>query len=164
MALVAVVVVRLGAGDEGVEALEPMHEALLHQRFERAIDLQRRAEALVAQLVEQRIGTERSARPFQLFQHVELVLGQHLPPSHLEFPNPSACRSQHLCMSAGNLSVRQDIGYWGASFYRIGDPWPAGKAGSAGRSRCRLPEGMRRSTPAATERGCQGLPGSSIAR
>ena len=61
------VVVRLGAGDEGIEAFQPVHEAGLHQRVERAIDLQRRAKAMLAQLVEQRVGAERRRWPPRAF-------------------------------------------------------------------------------------------------
>ena len=80
------VVVRFGAGDEGVEAFQPVHEAGLHQRVERPVDLQRRAKAVLAQLVEQRVGAERPARRLEPFQHAQLVPGEHVPPGHGDVP------------------------------------------------------------------------------
>ena len=76
------VVVRLGAGDEGVEALQPVDEAALDQRVERPVDLQRRAESLLAQLVEQRVGAERAGRSLQPFENADLVPGQRFAGSH----------------------------------------------------------------------------------
>ena len=76
------VVVRFRAGDEGVEAFQPMHEAALYQRVERTVDLQRRAEAVVAQLVEQRVGAERPDRRLQPLKHTQLILGQALARRH----------------------------------------------------------------------------------
>jgi hypothetical protein len=74
--------VRLGAGDEGVEAFQPVHEAALDQRVERPVDLQRRAESILAQLVEQRVGAERAARGLQPFEDAELVPCQHIAGGH----------------------------------------------------------------------------------
>ena len=47
------VVMRFCAGDEGVQAFEPVDETALHQRVEGAVDLQGRAESVVAELIEQ---------------------------------------------------------------------------------------------------------------
>ena len=76
------VVVRLGAGDEGVEAFQPVHEAALDQRVERPVDLQRRAEPLLAQLVEQRVGAERAGRSLKPLENADLVPGQRFAGSH----------------------------------------------------------------------------------
>ena len=58
----------MAAADEGVHALDAMDQPVLDQEIERAIDgRRRRAEILVAQLVEQRVGADRLvARPHQL--------------------------------------------------------------------------------------------------
>ena len=58
----------MAAADEGVHALDAVDQAVLDQEVERAIDGgRRRAEVLVAQLVEQRIGADRLvARPDEL--------------------------------------------------------------------------------------------------
>src|SRR5690606_25731857 len=48
-----------GAADEGVDGFEPVRESLLDQLFERAIDLERRAQALAAKAVEDVVGRER---------------------------------------------------------------------------------------------------------
>ena len=54
-AMAAATVMRMGAGDEGVQAFEAMNHAELDQLVERAVDLQGGAKAVFAQLVEQRV-------------------------------------------------------------------------------------------------------------
>ena len=58
----------MAAADEGVHALDAVDQPVLDQEIERAVDgRRRRAEVLVAQLVEQRVGADRLvARPHQL--------------------------------------------------------------------------------------------------
>ena len=56
----AVTLSRMGAADEGIHALDAVDQAVLDQEVECAIDGgRRRAEILVAQLVEQRVGADR---------------------------------------------------------------------------------------------------------
>ena len=52
----AAVALLMGAGDEGVDAFQPVHQAELHQLVERPVDLQRCPEPLVAQKVEYAVG------------------------------------------------------------------------------------------------------------
>src|SRR5690606_3678722 len=69
---------RMRAGNEGIEAFEAMDQPVIEQLFQCAIDLQRRAETVVTQLVEDRIGAEWA---FCLGQNVEnqcLIAGQVL--------------------------------------------------------------------------------------
>ncbi|RAK25941.1 hypothetical protein C7374_11716 [Falsochrobactrum ovis] len=46
------VLLRMGAGDEGVEAFQPVDQAHVDQLFQRTIDLKWRAKTVLAQLVE----------------------------------------------------------------------------------------------------------------
>jgi hypothetical protein len=48
----------MAAGDKGIEAFETMHKPELHQLVERAVDLERRAKAVIAQLVENGVGAQ----------------------------------------------------------------------------------------------------------
>ncbi len=57
-AVAVAILAGMGAGNEGVDAFEPMHDAIFEQLFQRPVDLQRRTKTLVAQLVEDRIGAE----------------------------------------------------------------------------------------------------------
>ena len=61
---------RMTATDEGVHALDAVDEPVLDQEIEGAVDGgRRRAQVLVAQLVEQRVGADRLvARPHE-FEH-----------------------------------------------------------------------------------------------
>lgn len=75
-AVAVAVLVRVGAGDEGVDAFQPVHDAEFEQLFERAIDLQRRAKTVIAQLVEDRVGAERAFGVGKRVEDQGLVLGQ----------------------------------------------------------------------------------------
>jgi hypothetical protein len=70
------VVLGVGAGDEGVHAFQPMDDAEPAKLVERAIDLQRRAKAVVAQEIEDLIGAERGARAGQGREDEPLVFCQ----------------------------------------------------------------------------------------
>ena len=64
-----IVVVR--AGEEGVAALDTMHEALLHQEIERPVNGdRRRARDALGQFLDHVVGAERTMRRQQSFQHV----------------------------------------------------------------------------------------------
>ncbi len=76
------VVVRLGAGHEGIQAFEPVDETFLYQRVQRTVDLKRRAKAALAKLVEQRIGAERTTGGLEWLERAKLVLRQSLPCRH----------------------------------------------------------------------------------
>ena len=81
------------AGDEGVAAFDAMHQPLLAQEIERAIDGdRRRPRALLGQPVDQLIGAERRMAGQQRFQH------------------PAADRRQlFLVRGAGRLGVRDGV-------------------------------------------------------
>src|SRR5690606_16228859 len=76
------VLVRVGAGDEGVEAFQPVDQAHVDQLFQRTIDLKWRAKTVLAQLVEQRIRAGGPLHPRKRVQHQRLVLRQIVQLSH----------------------------------------------------------------------------------
>ncbi len=77
---------RMAAADEGIHALDAVDQPVLDQKIERPVDGgRRRAQILVAQFVEQRIGADRLVtRPHQLEhapaqrREAEILLGAHL--------------------------------------------------------------------------------------
>lgn len=69
-------VAAMAAHDKGVEAFEPMHQTKPHQLVEGAIDLQRRAQPVAAQDVEQIVGAERLFGILERMKDQRLVLGQ----------------------------------------------------------------------------------------
>ena len=56
------IAVRMLAGDKGVEAFQPVDETQFQQLVEGAVDLQRRADAVVAQAIQDGIGAQRAIR------------------------------------------------------------------------------------------------------
>jgi hypothetical protein len=60
---------RMAAGDKGIEAFKPVDETELHQFVECAIHLERRAKAIIAQLVENGIGAKRPSAFAQRAHH-----------------------------------------------------------------------------------------------
>ena len=78
-------VMRMRAGNEGVQAFQPMHHTQLLQFLQRAVDLQRRAKTILAQLVKQGIGAKRRLRLVQGVENQALVFGELSRVSH-SFP------------------------------------------------------------------------------
>ena len=67
---------RLGTADEGIERFQPVRQTLIHELVEGPVDLQRRAQAIGPQLVENVIGAERGFRMVERPQHQPLVARQ----------------------------------------------------------------------------------------
>lgn len=70
------VALRMSTGNKSVEAFKAMHHAKFEQLFERPIDLQRRTETVVTELIEDRIGAERTIRLGQHVENERLIAGQ----------------------------------------------------------------------------------------
>ena len=69
-------VVRMGAGDKGIQTFPPLDKPALEQLLQRPVDLQRRAESVVPELVMDGRGAERRARAGQGIEDKRLVSGQ----------------------------------------------------------------------------------------
>jgi hypothetical protein len=99
-------VMRLGAGDEGIDAFEPVYETGFHQRIEGAIDLQRRAEALLTKLVEQGIALRGPLAASEFLEHARLVLRQHISCRHDPVPARLAPFTRRFHMRASAVLPR----------------------------------------------------------
>ncbi len=110
---------RMRAGNEGIEAFEAMDQPVVEQLFKRTIDLQWRAETVVAQLIEDRVGAERA---FRLGQHVEnqcliagqvlrgvmMVMGAHCPAIRFGDACSLLCRGNRLKMKMASAATTMD--------------------------------------------------------
>ena len=99
---------RIGTANEGVERFQPMRQAALGQLVERPVDLQRRLDAVAAQLIENVIGRERRFGMRQGAQHQLLIAGQIVGPDVIVscvrmrhggayFPSIAGINSAMLC-------------------------------------------------------------------
>ena len=77
-----VMMMGMGAGDEGIDAFKPVDGTCLEQLFESAVDLQRRPQAFVAQTVEDCVGRQRLASFFQRIEDQGLVAGEFAGSAH----------------------------------------------------------------------------------
>ncbi len=91
------------AGNEGVEAFEPVDEALRAQKIQRPVDRDRsrRLLAIGGDPLDQIVGADRSVRGIERFQHRAAQRRESFAPTHTAFLSSGECS-----WSAGGLIVR----------------------------------------------------------
>ena len=76
MPVAGTAIVNMGAGDESIDAFQPVNRTCFHQLVECAIYLQGRPEPMVAQFVENGIGPQRRFRRGEGCQNHSLIFRQ----------------------------------------------------------------------------------------
>ena len=89
------------AGEEGIAALDPVDEAVLHQKIERAVDRdRRRPRHRFGEFVDHLIGAERAVARQQRLQHLTPDRGEFLRP-----PRADLLRMRHRFRGAAAVIV-----------------------------------------------------------